>query len=376
METRRVKIEIGILKFYQSFHILLIFLIILCHIISVNKYLMIYKSFIIIFIISMCIYLLNFIFLSISTVLMFTKKKSPTLFNIFKNITFKIMIFSLIKGIILTILFWLNYYYFPKFIQDCPFNFSSDSLIKLINKNQNQNQEYSKECSMKRCIFQNISDEDTINKFIYLCNFDAEYSIYNKNDSIKCKYATSNDYLDKKIFFYLDKCNRYNFYYECSTKEKKHDKYFVKYNQKCPSQFKKKRYVALGILFPFIDVIADITIWLFIYYQYILIIKYLNFDYLAFLTRFTPSSLNSTKDSSIINHDNNNRDIITQININQNALIIYPPLNNNNSRNNKIKNKENKIDSKIDKDNNSLFESKCDLISDNSITNRSINTSK
>ena len=366
METRRVKGEICILKFYQSFHILLIFLIILCHIISVNKYILIYSSFIIIFYISLTIYLLNLCFLIVSTLLLFAKRYNPTMFNLFKNLTLKIIFFSLLKGIVLTIIFWLNYYYFPKFIEDCPFNSSSDNLITLIKKSKNE--EYSKKCELKRCIFQYFNDDGQINKYIYLCNFDAEYSINNKNKNIDCKYVTLNDYSDSKIIFYLDKCDKYTNYYECSSEEKKHDKYFIKYNQKCPNSFKKSRYIALGILFPFIDIIADITIWLFIYCQYLIIIKYINYDIFALLTRFTPSSLNSTKDSSIIKpNNNNNRDLITQININQNETIIYPPLNDNKLKYNIIKSKEKKVDLKLDKD-NSLYESKCDLIN-NSNTN-------
>ena len=43
--------------------------------------------------------------------------------------------------------------------------------------------------------------------------------------------------------------------------------------------------------------------------------------------RLSPSSLNSTKDSSIIKPDNDNKDIIAQININQPEMLIYPPVN-------------------------------------------------
>ena len=364
MESRRVKGELCILKFYQSFHILLIFLIVLCHIISVNKYLLIYSSLIIIFYLSLTIYLLNFGFLIVSTLLLFAKKYNPTMLNLFKNMTLKIIFLSLLKGIILTIIFWINYYYFPKFIEDCPFNFTSDSLIKLIKNSKNE--EYFKKCELKRCIFQSFNDNEQINKYIYLCNFDAQYSINN----IFCRYITLND--NTKTNVYLEQCDKYTNYYKCESEEKKHDKYTVKYNQKCPKSFKKSRYIALGILFPFIDIIADITIWIFIYYQYTIIIKYINYDLFALLTRFTPSSLNSTKESSIVKPNNNDRDLITQININQNVTIIYPPLNNNKLKNNIIKgSKEKKLDLKLDKE-NSLIESKCDLINNsNTDTNES-----
>lgn len=350
----------------------------MCHIISANKYLLIFKTYIIIFYLSLFIYLLNFVFLSVSTFFLFAKKYNPTLFNLFKKIIVIILFLSLIKGVILNIIFWLNYYHFPKFIEDCPFNTSSDDLIKLIKKSKEG--QYSKNCAIKRCIFQNInSDETQLNVYKYLCNFNVRFSIYNNDKNFQCKYVTLRDYSNQALSLYLDKCDKYINFYECETKTKKHDKYFVKYNQKCPNKFRKKRYIALGMLFPFIDIIADITIWLFIYSQYLIIIKYINYEVFAALARLTPSSLNSTKESSIIRpNNNNNRNILRQINVNQNQneILIYPPLNNNKKislKNNIIKDKGKKIDLILDTNNNSLYESKCDFISNN---NTSINESK
>ena len=89
----------------------------------------------------------------------------------------------------------------------------------------------------------------------------------------------------------------------------------------------KKKFIILGVLFPLIDIIADLTLWLFIFFQYKRILKFINFETMTSGRRLSPSSLNSTKDSSIIKPDNDNKDIITEININQTEMIIYPPLN-------------------------------------------------
>ena len=365
MESRTVKTEIAILKFYQSFHIILVFLIILCHILSVNKYLMIFKSLLMIFCLSLFVYLLNFGFLVISTILLFTKKSNPSLINFFRKIAFSFIFFSIIKGIALTIIFWINYYFFPKFIENCPFNFSTDKINKLIKISQTKR--LSKICNLRRCIFYNYSNEDGSDKYHYLCNFNAE--LYSKSNNIKCHYAYYRDYSSfSKFFYYLEKCYDYDNYYECSSQENKHEKFFVQYNKKCPKKFDKKRYIALGILFPFIDLLADIIIWLFIYTQYKRIIKFINFESFLFITRFSPSSLNSTKDSSIIK-PNNNINILTQININQYEMIIYTFINNNNIDKKIIKN-----ELKINLEKNSLSDSKCDFIDkkDNIITNDSI----
>lgn len=325
----------------------------------------------------MLIYVLNSIFLVISTAFLFTKKKTPTLFNLFKKITFFILILSAVKGMVLSGIFWINYYYFPKFIEDCPFNFSLNKAIKLISKNNN----YKKNCGLKRCIFHNISNNgNKFDKYNYLCNYNVENS-KNKVRDINCKYIVGIDYSETSLYSYLNKCKKYSNYFMCSVNAKKHDNYFVKYDQKCPKDLNKKKYIALGVLFPFVDFIADTIIWLFIYSQYKCILKLNNFEFAAFL-RFSPSSLNSTKDSSIIKPNNNNRNIFREININQTEMIIYPPLNNtkpsnNNNDNNKEIREKRKINLKSGKNNNySLSDSKNELTDDGINISTTMNINK
>ena len=370
MDSRLVKSEIAILKFYQIFHFVLLILIIICHFISANKYFFVFKSLIIIFYLFMFIYFLNAIFLFISTILMFTKKSKPTLFNLFKKICFKLVVFSIIKGIALTIIFWVNYYYYLKFIPDCPFNFSIKDINKLMKSINNEN--YSKKCNLKRCIFYSYLNENDINKYNYICNFDSEYDNKDYNNKLDCQYINFRDYSETKLYSYLEKCDEYDNFYFCSSDVKKHDKYFLKYNQKCPKKIQKQRIIILGILFPFIDIIADLIIWLFIYFQYKRIIRFINFETVVSVRRLSPSSLNSTKYSSIIKPDNDVKDIITQININQPELIIYPPLNINPHKNKiKIINFINEI-KKTDENKTSILildqnnaNSRCEFISTN-----------
>ena len=101
--------------------------------------------------------------------------------------------------------------------------------------------------------------------------------------------------------------------------------------------------------------------------------KCINFEIMTSGRRLSPSSLNSTKDSSIIKPDNDNKDIITEININQTEMIIYPPLNldqrknpiniisiNINLRNKKNDDKNNNI--LVLEQNNTILNSRCDFI--------------
>lgn len=330
----------------------------------------------------MSLYFINSIFLSFSTIILFTKKVKPTLINLFKKIAFISLILSIIKGIALTLIFWINYYNYQNFLTDCPFNFSINDMDKLLKNTKNEN--YPKACDLKRCIFYSQSNENNLNNYNYICNFDSEYEnndyIYNKNNKdndnnneLDCHLMNFQDFTETELYSYLEKCDEYNNYYFCSSNIKKHDKYFIKYNQKCPTKIQKKKFIILGILFPLIDIIADLTIWLFIYFQYKRILKCINFETMASERRLSPSSLNSTKDSSIIKPENDNKDIITQININQTEIIIYPPLNLDKNENPiniiniNINNKNKKKDEKkgnilLLEQNNTILNSKCNFI--------------
>lgn len=379
METRRVRTELSVLKFYQLFHILLTFLIILCHIISVKKYILVLHSLIFLFCLSLFIYFLNLLFLIITSAILFSKKKNSSLINSLRKITLRIAVISFIKGVVLTVIFWINYYYyFNKFGADCPFNVSLKKMEKLLNNSKIEN--FGKNCGLSRCIFNsssvvltndtNIGENSKTNIYNYLCNFNPSYDIkYNKNNKLECNYVFKSDFVNTKFNYYLEQCDKYTNYYSCNTNEKRHDKFYVSYNHKCTKSLKKSKFMALGFLFPFIDAISDVMIWLFIHYQYRLIIRYVIYANAVQLTRYSAASLNSTKESSVIKPNNNNRDLITQINIhNQTETIFYPPLDDNVIKNKNIMNiiKDNKIkDKKVEVkiyNNNSSFDSNSDIM--------------
>ena len=325
----------------------------------------------------MCIYFINVIFLSFATIIIFTKKTKPTLINLLKKIVFLLLLISIIKGIALTLIFWINYYNYQNFLSDCPFNFSIKDIDKLMKNTKIEN--YSYICDLKRCIFYSQSNENELNKYNYICNFDSEYEnndynyIKDNNSELDCHLINFRDFSEEKLYSYLEKCYDYENYYFCSSNIKKHDKYFIKYNQKCPTTIQNKKFIILGTLFSLIDIIADLTIWLFIYFQYKRILKCINFETMASERRLSPSSLNSTKDSSIIDPYNDNKDIMEQINIRQPDIIIYPPFTldeainpiniiNLNINNKNIKKDEKKGNNIIIEQNITIMNSRCDFI--------------
>ena len=124
----------------------------------------------------------------------------------------------------------------------------------------------------------------------------------------------------------------------------------------------------MGVLFPVVDIGADLVVILFTFCQYNIIIKLINLRNILG-ERYTPSSLNSTKDNSIIINNNINNNILPELNIMTTEIYISQTLLENNtniSNNNVIKNiNKNNEEIKmpdIDSNNKSLSESNHVLI--------------
>ena len=374
METGRLKTEFYILKCYQIFHLILIVLILACHIITHTQYLFIYTSLLVCYIVGLCLYLVIFSNSLVSNIIIFRKKYTPTTINNLKNILKNIAVLCIIKGIILAVAYWFNYLNYDSFITNCPFSFSLEKMTDLINNSKSS--KVKDMCQLKRCLFKNeyiADDKDISNNQIkaynYICNFNAHNSfIHNKNNDLYCayiiRYDISNHYNQEKLS-YLSKCYEYNEFYLCSTKEKRHDKFKLSVDLNCPNNFKKYRIIILGFLFPLIDIGADLVVILFTFCQYNIIIKLINLRNIIG-GRFTASSLNSTKDNSIIDNSNDNDiNILPQLNIMQTEVYISQNLmeyntNFKNDKETKEKKEIKELDLSLNK--KELSESKNELI--------------
>jgi len=338
METGRLKTEFYILKCYQIFHLILIVLILTCHFITHTQYLFIYQSLIFGFYVGVFLFVVIFINSLVSYILILRKKYTPTLLNKFKNIMLYMTVLCIMKGIILTVVYWQNYPNYESFISNCPFIFSQEKMSKLIEKTKSN--KIKDTCQIKRCFYNNensfeeITNNNKITKYNYICNFNAQNSYYqNKKNDLVCSYISSysvNNYYNPKKLSYFTTCEKHINFFWCSTKNKRHEKKFnMGENFICPNSFKKYRILILGILFPLIDIGADLVVISFIYCQYNIIIRLINLRNILG-ERYTPSSLNSTKDSSIVYNDNNNMDILPQLNNMQTEIYISQNLLNNN----------------------------------------------
>ena len=364
METGILKTEFKILKCYQIFHLILIILTLACHIITHTQYIFINKTLLIGYYFGISLYIISFINSLVSNIIIIRKKYSPTMIDKLKNLMKNIAVLCIIKGIILSAMYWFNYINYDSFIRNCPFSFSSKKMTNIINKSKTS--KIKDICQLKRCFFKNEYYEsngdilyNSVKKYDYICNYNAYNSyLHNQKKDLYCTYIIQKEitnYYNPKKLSYFSKCDKYNNFYLCSTKEKRHNnKFKLKESFKCPNSYKKIRIIILGILFPLIDIGADLVVILFTFCQYNIIIKLINLRNI-FGERYTPSSLNSTKDNSIIINNNNDNNILPELNIMQTEVYISQNLleynNNNISSNNIIKNsKETNSIKRIDLD--------------------------
>ena len=373
METGRLKSEFNILKCYLIFHLILIILIITCHIITHTAYLFINKTLLIGYYVGISLYIIIFINSLVSNIIIFRKKYTPTMINKFKNIMKNIAVLCIIKGIILSAMYWFNFINYDSFIRNCPFSFSSEKMTNLIEKSKSN--KIKDICQLKRCFFNNEYLNNAIKKYDYICNYNAYNSyLHNQKKDLTCKYIIPNEFANNynpKKLSYFPKCYKYDNFFLCSTREKRHDnKFKLEEDLKCPNNYKKIRIIILGVLFPVVDIGADLVVILFTFCQYNIIIKLINLRNILG-ERYTPSSLNSTKDNSIIINNNINNNILPELNIMTTEIYISQTLlenntniniNNNISNNNIIKNNEEIKKPDIDSNNKSLSESNHVLI--------------
>ena len=397
METGRLKSEFNILKCYLTFHLILIILIITCHIITHTAYLFINKTLLIGYYVGISLYIIIFINSLVSNIIIFRKKYTPTMINKFKNIMKNIAVLCIIKGIILSAMYWFNFINYDSFIRNCPFSFSSEKMTNLIEKSKSN--KIKDICQLKRCFFNNEYLNNAIKKYDYICNYNAYNSyLHNQKKDLTCKYIIPNEFANNynpKKLSYFPKCNKYDNFFLCSTREKRHDnKFKLEEDLKCPNNYKKIRIIILGVLFPVVDIGADLVVILFTFCQYNIIIKLINLRNILG-ERYTPSSLNSTKDNSIIINNNNiNNNILPELNIMTTEIYISQTLlenntniNNNISNNNAIKNinknneeiKKPDIDSKnknLSESNHVLINSKNELMNLEEDKNNNTNIKK
>ena len=347
MENIVVKKRIKSILVHHIFLTVLLILILFAHTLFVSKFSIVIRSLAIVFYICMAIYISEIIFLIRLIYYILSKKICPTLLKIIKNRLLIILSLSILSGISLTYVHWMNYLKLPKYIEECPYNFNLKDIKKLFNNFTAKNPDDYKKCYYRRCFLEDkisknkISNNKTNDDHVYnyICNYVHDFYSESKNNFITCRYINTITYYEnyEEIFYnYLEYCDTYTTFYECEHKYKVEENLYISYKDKCPKKYNKKNYEVIGGLFMLIDVIGVSSIWFVTFLEYNKLLKILNITINAETgNRISPSSLNSTKESSIIiqNGINNNRLTNYQANDLQTETIFYPDLNNVNRAN-------------------------------------------
>ena len=174
----------------------------------------------------------------------FQQNLFKSFFNSNKISTIVFLILSILIGIILVIIFWVNLSKFSNYFNDCPYNYSSEDFKKVVD---NLNEYKSNEICQQRLCLKYDSDFINDNTLIvntddtkvlniinspennkYLCTFDSSLD-FDNNDIIceKMRFNSNNDFFNF--------CNKYIFYYLCK-RESNPSKYNININKECPSE--------------------------------------------------------------------------------------------------------------------------------------------
>ena len=242
----------------------------------ISKY-WIYRSFKIIFLIGI---LIEFTFIAIPLVSLFFIFFRNNLIKSFnsknKKISLVILILNILIGLILNIIFWMNFSKFPSFYKDCPYNYSFSEFNKL--KEENEKHKSNENCQKRICleyeskfinenlvILNNENNNHLNNYYIndnnnnniytnYLCSFDS--SIDFLNDEVKCQKIA---FTSKNTF--LNFCIKYIFYYICQ-RIKPPSKFGINSIDGCPLENKITTivdyFIILNLLFSFIPWIIEL----------------------------------------------------------------------------------------------------------------------
>ena len=339
MDNNLVKKKIKNILYHHIFLIVLLILICFCHFLFVSKFSIVIRSLTYLFYFSMAVNFVEIIFLLHPIYSILSKRICPTIIKKTKNRLLFFLSISILNGICLTYVHWTNFLKLPKYIEECPYNFSLYHIKKLFSGFSDTTSNNSKKCSFRRCFLDNdISQNDKKNNenendvYNYICNYVHDYYGELKNNFVTCRVInslSSYENYDEIFYDYLKYCDSYTSFYVCEHKYKVEKNLYLNYNDKCPTKYNKKNYQIIGALFMIIDLIGVSSIWFITFLEYSKTLKILIITIdLNMGNRMSPSSLNSTNDCSVIIQNNNTTINNQTINL-QTEFLFYPDPNNN-----------------------------------------------
>ena len=240
-------------------------------------------------------------------------KINLTIIKHFKRISLVMSCLTIITGCGLTFILLANSLEMTDFCRECPFNLPNSYINhiydKYINNNLNE-KKLKRQCSDRRCLYNNNIIPDDKYKYEYICNYNpvSEFeSIKNNNSSndtinqIVCSIVDKNSVYNiilenNEINKYFELCNNLNKFYICQRINRPKN-YKIKEDFQCPN----KSYVNYLIFFCLLNITFNLILsflsWNSEYIKYKDIIKLFNINT---NNRIGTNSLNSTQNTSKI----------------------------------------------------------------------------
>ena len=285
MENEFIIKEINFLKATFNIHILTCILILFIHIAVYENIYWIFEHSILMFEISLYIFIsFCFLLIIIYFAILCTKIIEKTI-KIFIKITLTLFFMSIINSLYCSILSIYNSTLFESFYLDCPFNYKIDDISNMINKVNYLENVKKNMCKARKCFnINNISN-------IYLCNFKEEnkYLKLYPNEEFNITYP--------EIYNFSKYCRNYTIFYYILKDE--YQTYDIDYDFQCPSKSSKTYNYVLTYLFIFCNIFCSTILYLFEYCSLKTLLK------LIIRARNYNMSLRETNNTSKIDGNNN-----------------------------------------------------------------------
>ena len=296
MDRIEIYQEIRTMQITYSLHFAFYIILGLEHILFILKIFWNTQINIRIFIICSIIDLIILFYPIIPLILMYRIILRINLTKIFKLLSLILIILSLLIGILINIMFWLNLKSTTSFFRECPYNLKDLKLF--INEDDS-----SERCSKRRCVLESINNDKGY-PYNYICNYNSqgEFEIDPKNQyliksedgsteyvkqNIKCEEKNVLDDLftdennknkENEIYNYLQKCwNNVDIknFYLCQRYELP-NKFNIDENYNCPKDNYNTLLYLSGVFLIILDIFLAFIPWSLDYKSYSRIISFDN----------------------------------------------------------------------------------------------------
>ena len=348
------------------FHLVLFILIFILHLIIYTKIYWIDNIFSNLFITCTFIGILYFLFPITPIIMIFIKSFKLKIIHIFRKLSLLFLILSIIIGLLISVVIFINTLNSKLFCKECPFSWTITHLNQIFQKYYGRTppqDDIKDDCKSRRCILDSV-DLNQDHPYNYLCNYDPSYDFDDGDETFErikpdgTKTTTQVEifcssvggihgisFAHSELNDYLDLCYYLTEFHYCQRFTKPKKMYDLDMDDSCPENSYLFLLYILCVLLIIIDIVISLLPWGVEYISLKRIIQMLQNGVRK------ANSHNSTARSSVVS---NNEQSFKK----ENTIIIISPLNDNENILNININRNNKLSNIKDSTNQILINSK------------------